>query len=222
MANEIKIAYGQSGKVLYFQVRNQAGQIWNTSAAAFQAYATASIGDYDVSMTEQGSASGFYVGTFPAGITTNALYAIAAFQQMGGSPAETDPPVGQGNFAWNGSAELSFADNPASGFFNQSVKIPRGTMVRNFPFSLVSQADGFSPLTSGSISGQISRDGGSFGVLQSGAFTEIGQGCYSLQALTSGDLLANTVLLRFTGVNLSGGTAIPRVFSILTQPSSGQ
>ena len=95
-------------------------------------------------------------------------------------------------------------------------------MIQNFPIYLVSATDHVTPFVSGVISGQISRDGGAFGALQSGAFTEIGLGTYKLQALTSGDILCNTAALVFTGTGISGGTSDPRVFTLLLQRTSGQ
>ena len=102
-----------------------------------------------------------------------------------------------------------------------AIRITRGKMVQNFPLYMKSATDHVTPMTSGVVSGQISKDGGAFGPLQSGAFTERGLGFYSLQALTSGDLAANTIALLFTATGVSGGVSDPLAMSILTQPSSG-
>jgi hypothetical protein len=79
------------------------------------------------------------------------------------------------------------------------------------------------PFTSGVVSGQIWRDGAtSPSPLQSGAFTEVGNGFYNLQALTSGDLLATTVKLLFSAQGISGGQADVLPMSVVLQRSSGQ
>ena len=143
---------------------------------------------------------------------------------MGASPAATDGFIGNGNLDWSGSAVSAIADAATSGQIGQflPMRLHRGQMILNFPIHLVSSADYVTDFTSGVVSGQISRDGASFGALQSGAFTEIGLGYYNLQALTSGDLLANTVALRFSAAGISGGSALPRSYSIILQRTSGQ
>ncbi len=222
MAGEIQIQY-QHGKTLYALIRNRIGQIWNTGTLAFEAYSSLNYALYPVSLTEQGS-SGFYTGTFPATIPPG-VYGIVVFNQVGGSPSETaDSQVGNGDEQWNGTATASLADVATSGQVAQFLPtvIFRGQMVKNFMFKLVSAADGRTPFVSGVISGMINKDAGGFGPLQSGAYTEQGFGWYSLQALTSGDLLANSVALRFIGTSISGGDADPKDFAIYLQRVSGQ
>lgn len=220
MANEVQISL-QPAQTYYFLIRNTVGQIWNGSA--FEAYVTANYANYDLALVEQGTASAYYTGSFPATIVPG-VYNITVKRQAGGSPDELDATVGAGDFNWNGTTVMPLSDAATSGQVGQFLpsRIFRGQMVRNFMFPLVGNADHVTPFTSGVISGQISRDGASFTALQSGAFTEVGLGFYNLQALTSGDLLANTVALVFTGVNLSGGQSDPCKFSMVLQRSSGQ
>lgn len=220
MAGEVQVSF-QAGKTLYFLVRNNVGSIWNGSA--FAAYATANLSTYAVSMTEQGTASAYYAGTFPAAIAAG-IYAITAKQQLAGSQAESDPTVATGDFQWNGTVVFPLSDLATSGQLGQvgPIRISRGSQILNFPFKMVSSTDHITSFTSGVVSGQIARDGGSFGVLQSGAFTEMGLGWYKVQALTSGDLLANTVALSFSANGISGGTADRRDFSFVLQKTSGQ
>lgn len=222
MAGELQTNF-DSGKTVYFLVRSASSTIWNTASAALEAYQTANYADYDIAATEQGSASGFYVGNFPAAAAPG-VYSIVAKQQLGGSPAESDPTIGLGTEQWNGSTLLPLSDLATSGQVAQvaPIRLARGTQIQNFLFDLVSSADHITPLVSGVISGQICRDNGSFGALQSGAFTEVGQGFYRLQAFTSGDLLANTAAVIFTGVGISGGSADPRKFTFILQRTSGQ
>ena len=221
MANEIQGRGPGAGRTCYFQVRNStSGFVWNGSA--FEAYLSGTVGAYDVAMTEQGLAN-YYVGNFPATIPAG-IYAVEAKQQAGGSPVEGDSTWGTQDFNWNGSIAVPLSDLATSGLVGQGfpIRLARGTQILNFGFKMVSSADHVTALTSGVISGQIARDGGAFGVLQSGAFTEVGLGWYHVQALTSGDLLCNSAKLVFTGVGISGGNADQRDFFLIMQRTSGQ
>lgn len=219
MAGEIQFSF-RSGATCYILIRDRTGQIWNGSA--FVTYATINFSIYPVQAAEQGSASGLYAATFPATIVPG-VYNIVAKQQLGGSPAESDPTVATGDEQWNGTVTLPLSDLATSGQvgLNTPIRIFRGQMVQNFPFKMVSSIDHISAFLSGVVSGQILRDGGSFGVLQSGNFTERGLGWYSIN-LTSGDLLANTVALEFSAVGVSGGMADNRSISLILQRTSGQ
>ncbi len=223
MAGEIQASF-RTGNTVFSLIRNRVGQVWNTSGGtgAFETYTTAVFTSYAISLTEQGSASAYYVGTFPSAIIPG-VYSLTAKQQLGGSAAETDPTIAVGDFQWNGTVALPLSDLATSGLVAQifPIRLARGTMIQNFPIYMVSAVDHVTPLTSGILSGQIARDGGSFGPLQSGAFTETGLGYYNLQALTSGDLLGNSIKLLFTGVKISGGNADPRPFAFILQRSSG-
>lgn len=223
MAAEIQAPGPGTGRTLYSVIRNRIGQIWNTSGGtgAFESYNNTFYTDYAISLSEQGG-NNYYVGTFPPAITPG-LYNISAHQQLGGSPAQTDPRVATGTEQWNGSVLLPLSDLATSGQLGQiaPIRLARGVAVSGFPFKLVSSADHVTNFVSGVVSGQISRDGGSFGALQSGAFTEIGLGWYRTN-LTSGDLLANQVALIFTANGVSGGQADQRDFALLLQRTSGQ
>lgn len=102
MAGELQFPY-VTGKTVYFLIRNSVGSIWN--GAAFEAYSTGSFTNYDIAATEQGTASGYYTGTFPA--TSLGTYFVTAKEQAGGSPAETDQDVGYGSVQWSGTAILT-------------------------------------------------------------------------------------------------------------------
>jgi hypothetical protein len=103
MANEIQFD-APTGKTCYAQVRNAAGQVWRVDTLVFENYATANIAHYNVPATEQGTASGFYAGNFPA--VGQGVYSVDAKVQAGGSPAEADATVGTGTVEWTGSALL--------------------------------------------------------------------------------------------------------------------
>lgn len=225
MAGEIQLSY-ETSKTVYAVIRNAVGQVWNNTGSAFETYATANYADYVISMTEQGTASAFYAGNFPTAIAAG-IYSVVGKEQLGGSAAETDPTISDGVINWNGSASFPLSDLVTSGQIGQGLPITiyRGQMIRNFPVKMVSAADHVTPLTSGVISGQISRDGGSFGALESGTlvagYNEMGRGWYSVN-LTSGDMLGNTIALSFAGVSVSGVVGDQRDLSIITQRVSGQ
>lgn len=212
-----------TAQTVYANVRNRtSGYIWNGSS--FEAYSSASgnQNSYVVAMTEQGTASAHYVGTMPTTIGPG-TYDVVAKRRVNAWYAETDTTIGVGQVEWNASIAVPLSDMATSGQIGQIVpiRIFRGQMVRNFPVKMVSSSDHVSALTSGTMSGQVSRDGAAFTALQSGSFTEIGLGWY-VTNLTSGDLLANTVALVFTATGVSGGTSDQRDIGLVLQRTSGQ
>ena len=221
MAREIQVKHSSS-KTVYATVHNQtSGFLWNLSGPSFESFVSGNWPSYGISLTEQG-VSAFYAGNFPSTIAPG-VYSSDAREQLGAGALQTDPTVAVGDLNWNGSIVMPLADLATSGQVGQiaPIRLARGTMIQNFPFKMVSSADHSSVFVSGIISGQISRDGGSFGVLQSGLFTEVGLGWYKTN-LTSGDLLANTAALVFTGVGVSGGSADQRDMAFILQRVSGQ
>ena len=100
---KIQIAYDTSGATLYAVVRNADGEVWNGSA--FEAYATANLGTYDLPMAEQGTASGYYTADFPAAAA--GIYAVSVYEQAGASPAEGDALLTGGAIDWAGAAVVS-------------------------------------------------------------------------------------------------------------------
>ena len=219
MANEISATFS-SGRTLYFLVFNNISQIWSTVSSAFAAYVAGNYTDYDVSMSELGT--GIYTGNFPTAITAG-VYSIVCREQLGGSPAATDPTVATGDYQWTGTVTFPLSNLATSGQVGElaPIRMSRGVAVSGFPFHMVSSADHVTDFTSGVYSGQIARDGGSFGALQSGTITEIGLGCAKCN-LTSGDLLATTVALRFSATGISGGAADSVNFGLVLQRTSGQ
>ena len=105
MAKELQ-ATSTTATVLYAQVINSVGLIWNTAGTpAFEAYATANIADYDIAMTEQGTASGIFMGTMPAVVA--GTYTIIVRTRAGGGPAETDTVVRIVNLGWSGTVVVT-------------------------------------------------------------------------------------------------------------------
>lgn len=111
MANEIR-GVAPSGSTLYARICNSSGNYWN--GTAFEAYDAPSYGDYDVAMTEQG-ASGVFVATFPAGITSAGTYEYFVHLQAGGSPAEGDLVANTGRVDWSGSASITASSSAMTG-----------------------------------------------------------------------------------------------------------
>lgn len=222
MANEIQFN-SYASKTMYCIIRNSTGLVWNVNTSAFEVYSVGNITDYDVTSSEQGTATGYYTSSVPVLIPAG-VYSVTAKYQLTSNPDVNDITVAVGDIQWNGANIIPLSSLSTSGQVASvaPIKISRGTMVQNFPFKLVSAADHITPFLSGVISGLISRDGNSFGQFQSGAYTEIGNGWYSLQALTSGDLLANSVILFFSAVGPNGGISDPRDMSYILQRTSGQ
>lgn len=97
MTNYLVETLQQSLLNLYFIVFNpQNGQAWNTTlnagAGGWEAYDSGHWAQYAIAMTEK-AGSGYYVGTYPAGIedllTTEVIYV-----RGGGSPALGDTGIG--------------------------------------------------------------------------------------------------------------------------------
>jgi len=104
MANDvIGFPHNVTGATLYAQVRNDDGQIWETVGPSFEAYSTANIANYDIALTEQGTASQFYTFTFPSAITAG-VFSVAIYS---GATAEGDPAVAEGEVEWDGSAVVA-------------------------------------------------------------------------------------------------------------------
>ena len=222
MAGELQVNGPGTGRTAYALVRSSVsgGEVWNTLSGGFQVWSDAAYAGYPVSLVEQGS-SNYYVGNFPPAIPAG-LFSVSAHQQLGGSPAVSDPTFGFGDFNWNGSYPIPLSDLATSGQLGAiaPIKVAKGVAISGFLFQMVSSADHVTPFTSGILSGQASRNGGAFGALQSGSFKEVGLGWYSIN-LTSGDLNGGTVALNFTAVGISGGAADPRNFGFVMQLVSG-
>jgi hypothetical protein len=103
MAGELQVRYGVTGRTVRFVLWNTAGQVWNGSS--FVAYVTANLNTYAIASSEQGTASGRYVGDMPA--VAAGSYTVEAFDRAGGSLAETDALVGEGDIDWTGTAVAS-------------------------------------------------------------------------------------------------------------------
>lgn len=222
MSSEVILRGPSTGSTLYFRILGSGNSVWSTSGGtgAFEGYNSANWTSYAVNLSEQGN-SNIYAGNFPAAVPAG-YFNIDARKQVGGSPAESDVNVGTGDVQWNGSKTVPLADLTTSGQLANvgPIRLTRGEAISGFPVYFKSAADHVTPLTSGVCSGQVSRNGGAFVALQSGNFSEIGQGFYSVN-LTSGDLNATTVALLFTATKVSGGPADPVPMAFVMQRTSG-
>lgn len=91
-----------TGQTTYGMIfRMSDGFVWDTVAAAFEAYAGAGIADYDVAGVEKG-ASGIYSLTFPAAITVSGGHKVIIKRRVGGAPAESDPIIWEEAVWWTG------------------------------------------------------------------------------------------------------------------------
>lgn len=103
MAGELITPIGITGWTVYNMVFDFAGKVWSTVTSAFVTYATADRADYDLATTEQGTASGIYIGDFPSAVVAAAhgkTYRVVSSRQAGGSPAESDSIIASGEIAW--------------------------------------------------------------------------------------------------------------------------
>lgn len=91
MAGEFQIAYFETGISIDRKIFDANGQVWD--GTDFVDYATADLADYVAAMTEQGTASKFYLGTAPG--IPDGDYLIIFTKRAGGSAAETDELIGQ-------------------------------------------------------------------------------------------------------------------------------
>ncbi len=104
MADEIHHNH-DSGATLYFCVFQQDGDVFLSNGESDEVWGTGGRGadNYDMAMAEN-APDGHFVGTFDASITIGS-YHITVYLQAGGSPADSDRAIGQGEIYWNGTSE---------------------------------------------------------------------------------------------------------------------
>jgi len=106
MANEINVPSAAS-QTIYVIIWNATGSVYDDTNSNFETYLTAQRGNYDIPVTEQGTASGYYLADFPTAITSAGVYSYVGYIQAGGSPAETDQLVSSGTIDWTGSSAVA-------------------------------------------------------------------------------------------------------------------
>lgn len=103
-----------TGQDVYVLPFSPTGKFWTGSA--FESYATASRSTYAVDLTEQGTASGIYIGDFPTTITAAGSYGYIGYRQLSsGTYSESDPRIGGGTVDWTGSASAGAATGGMTG-----------------------------------------------------------------------------------------------------------
>lgn len=99
MANDQISTYtGITGNTHTHRVIAMDATVWN--GAALEAYQTANIVTYAITATEQGTASGRFVSTFPAGLAAG-LYWVELV--LGDGSAESQPVLDRQLYEWDGS-----------------------------------------------------------------------------------------------------------------------
>lgn len=128
MAKEIQAVHSTSGATLYAMLFSATGGIYNSNGfpAGFEAYQTANIADYDIALTEQGTASKIWMGDMPA--VAVGVYGLVVRVRAGGAPAESDSFVTGGQVFWSGTA-LQYLGVPQTGDAYARLGAPAGASV---------------------------------------------------------------------------------------------
>ena len=107
--NEIAQEY-TTGSSLYHCRWDSDGDVFLTSGASSEVWGTDGRGasDYAVTMAEN-APDGHFIGTFDASgnITISGVYKVAVFLRSGGSPADSDFSLSQGEMYWSGESEVT-------------------------------------------------------------------------------------------------------------------
>lgn len=100
MANELHASY-PGALTVYAIIRRVAdGYAWDATAAAWEAWADGSIGDYDIPLTSLGG--GLYGEDFPTGISAGTVVHVSYYEQQGASPATDDFVLHRQTATWTG------------------------------------------------------------------------------------------------------------------------
>ncbi len=103
MANEINLAWPSAAATVYAIVRKVAdGTVWDVAAAAWEAWADGSIGDYDIPLTDLGG--DLYAADFPAAIADGTQVRLHYYERAGAAPAVGDTQIGSQVMYWLGAA----------------------------------------------------------------------------------------------------------------------
>ncbi|HEG43245.1 MAG TPA: hypothetical protein ENH94_04260 [Phycisphaerales bacterium] len=100
--DEIHIDY-ETGATVYAARFQPNGDVFITSGLSDEIWAT--VGNYDVTMTENGT-GGHFVGNFDTSANIgDGSYKITVYEQLGGSPADADRAIYVGSIKWKDGAE---------------------------------------------------------------------------------------------------------------------
>lgn len=105
MSKEIQFL-DATGQTDYVNLTNSAGQWYNTVGGVFETFNASNFADYDIAATEFGT-SGQYAADMPA--VAAGVYYVVARRRAGGSPAQSDQFVADGEIQWGGTAVASLS-----------------------------------------------------------------------------------------------------------------
>lgn len=115
MASELDIVFQGTG-TLYAVIRKESdGTVWNGSS--FETWVDGSVATYDIALTSQGG--DYYAADFPSSITAG-QYRVFYYEQIGASPATTDPLLDNESLYWNGSTVSS---SPSSDYLTTLARV---------------------------------------------------------------------------------------------------
>ncbi len=107
--NEIAKEY-TTGNTVYSCRWDSSGDVFLTRGASSEVWGTGGrdASDYAVTM-EENATDGHYIGDFDTSgnITTSGVYKVAVFLQEGGSPADDDFAISEGEMYWSGTSEVT-------------------------------------------------------------------------------------------------------------------
>lgn len=110
MGSELSWRHSATGKTVYATIRSAARTYWSTEGTpALEALTVANWDHYDIALAEAPASSYFYVGSWPAGLTTVGWYWVDVYEQAGGSPAIGDTFMGTLVGYWDGAVFLPWA-----------------------------------------------------------------------------------------------------------------
>lgn len=119
MADEIDISSPSGANIYALIYRISDGKIADVVAQAFDTYAVADLGDYDLALTEASTNSGYYAADFPTWISAGD-YRVVYKLRAGASPASTDITLTQEQFYWNGS---TVSDSPSADYLTTLARV---------------------------------------------------------------------------------------------------
>lgn len=221
---------------LYWRLRNVAnGQIWNTVAAALQAYDTAQIENYDLGATQQGTASGYWVGDMPAAPAGAYTYLLCL--QAGADPAESDRILATTDspLVWDGSAVVNPIDVNVTKWLGTAVATPTTAGVPEIDVTFIGgqAVTCAAPVTVRADIGAAAAPGAANGMLIGGSnaattFAGLSTGAFSCTTLTASGNVAFQSLFTVTGqvsfVNaftVLGTVSFQSTFAVTTSTSLG-
>ena len=106
-----------TGDTLFFCRWELDGDVFLSDGSSSEEWGTdgRDADDYDVAMAEN-APDGHFVGDFDAdGNIEIGTYKVSIFLQAGGSPADSDLAIAQGEISWSGSGEITLGTLSAQG-----------------------------------------------------------------------------------------------------------